>query len=248
MMDTVSHIFFLMGTLLEIVLVGTDSARLDSLAWEMYAQGQKVVQQVQPYYLQPLEDETLRVSPLLDTLFQIGQQIAARTGDTVTPMYRTPGCLYHRRTLYQWVFQNRCVWDPAAYLKGWMVDRWIEGLPSWVQAAYVAFGGSSIRVRGRWMVMADTLRVLENTALGISASHRRGDPTPHLYARGQALRGTVRVVVEAPTAFEADVRSTYQAIQLLSHSPTKSQPAKRETTSPPRPADAGRGFPPTSTP
>ncbi len=216
-MDTLSHTFLLMGTLLEIVLVGSSPEQLDSLAWWMLRDGQIVVREVSALYLRPLQDETLLVSSRVDTLLRLGLHIARKTGDTVTPFYRTPAC--HARPVEpgRWFFQGSCRWDPSAYLKGWMVDRWVEGLPPDVRSAYVAFGGSSIRVRGAWPVWTGrSLRVVTNSALGISASHKRGDRAPHLFAGGRPLAGTVHVVVEAPTALEADVEATWKAIRVLS--------------------------------
>lgn len=230
--DTLTRVFFLMGTLLEITLVGPDRTKLDSLAQTLHQDARQVVEAVYPLYDRDLPG-TLRVNGLVDTFLLKSLDIRKRTGGMVDPFYKTPSCDLHHPRPGLWVFLERCVWDPSAFLKGYVVDRIFSRLPREVSAAYVSFGGSSIRVRGCWKVEVkgpDPLIgvvggkpdpnlprkfALENQSLGVSASWKRGDEQAHLYAGGRVLRGTVTVTVVDTGAEQADVEATRWAIRLL---------------------------------
>lgn len=232
--DTLTRVFFLMGTLLEITLVGPDSARLSDLARNLYEEARQVVDEVSPLYFRSLEGG-LVVSGLVDTLLEKSVIIRKKTGGVVDPFYRTPECKVTREAPRRWTFRGGCRWDPSAFLKGYIVDRLFSRIPPDLPAVYLSFGGSSIRVRGAWdvdvegpdplvyvehhtVVVPGRRRVrLYNEAMGVSASHRREEDQPHLYGEGRPLEGAVTVVVVDSTAEEADVEATHRAIlELLS--------------------------------
>ncbi len=229
--DTLTRTFFLMGTLLEITLVGPDRDALERYTLVLYGEARKVVEETVPLYNRELAG-TLQVTPLQDTLLLQSLLHREATRGLVDAFYRTPGCRVERLSPQRWAFSG-CVWDPSAFLKGFVVDRIFARLNPGVRAAFVSFGGSSIRTKGAWPVrvvgdppvrwipfppgemFSDTVVTLTDQAMGVSASRRRGEDAPHLVFQGQPLGGHVAVAVVDTSAERADVEATRWAICML---------------------------------
>ncbi len=228
--DTLVRVFFLMGTLLEIALVGPDRAVLERTALDLHEEARRVVAAVRPLYNRELAG-TLRVTPLQDTLLRHSLVHRKATRGLVDAFYRSPRCRVRRMEPRLWAFSG-CVWDPSAFLKGFVVDRLFVRLPAEVRAAYLSFGGSSVRVKGHWAVrVADASpviwiprrpeegpegeRVLVDRAIGVSASRKRGEDRFHLYFQGRPLEGGVTVAVVDTGAERADVEATRWALCAL---------------------------------